>query len=158
LHRASSTWGKEVRSVDRVQDPEPAGRDHRFAAAAAAVADEVDAGLDVLAELDEVAGVGLLEQVHPFDRVDPPGVVMADERVGRAPEGHADVLRRPAGTAHVLHLVAAIADAHAEVLSGLDHLAGAFVVEDVETSVGRRQRRAGRCRHPLLPSPLPRRG
>ena len=40
--------------------------------------------LHVLAELDQVVVVRLLEQVRPLDPVDAPGVAVADQRVGRA--------------------------------------------------------------------------
>ncbi len=64
--------GEEVGRVDRVEEAEPPRRDHRLSAAAAAVADERDLALDVLAELDQVVAVRLLQEVHPLGPVGAP--------------------------------------------------------------------------------------
>jgi len=101
---------QEVGRVDRVEEAEAALGDHGLAATAAAVADEADPVPDVLAELDEVAGPGLVEQGQPFGGIDGPGVAVADEGRGGVVEGHADVEGRVAGAAGVLHLVPAVAE------------------------------------------------
>jgi hypothetical protein len=124
--------GEEVRGVDGFEDSEAAGRDHGFAAAAAAVADEADPALDVLAELDEVLIVGFLEEVQSLGGVDRTGVAVANQRSGRVVEGHADVERGPAGLADVIHLVPAITEADPAMGGRPDDLAGPLVVEDVE--------------------------
>ena len=76
--------GQEVGGVDGVEHTELARGDHRLAAAPAAVADEVDALADVLAELHEVALVGLLQQVETLGAHRPAGVPVADQRLGRS--------------------------------------------------------------------------
>ena len=83
--------------MDRVEGGEAALGDEGLAAAAAAVADEVDAALDVLAELDQAALVGQVEEGHALGRADGPRVAVLGERLGRAVEGHADLHRRVAG-------------------------------------------------------------
>ena len=118
LQAPSSTAGRNGGGVDGVGRGEAPGGDHRLAAAAAAVADEVHALPDVLAELHEAALVRLVQQVEPLGDVDRPGVAVPDERAGGGVEGHADVLRRVAGPPHVLHLVAAVAEADAPVRGG----------------------------------------
>jgi hypothetical protein len=123
---------QKIRRMDGVEQTEAAGRDHGLAAAAAAVADEVDPPLDVLPELDEVMVVGLVEEGEPLRDVHGPGVAVADEGRGRGVEGHADVERGVAGRPDVAHLVAAVADPDAAMRSGLDDLARPLVVEDVE--------------------------
>ena len=82
LQSASSTTGKEVGGVHRVQDAKLAGGDHRLAAASAAVADEVDALAHVLAKLHQVLFVGLLEQIHPLARHPPGGRSRAGSATG----------------------------------------------------------------------------
>ena len=118
--------------MDRVGRGEAAGGDQGLAAAAAAVADEVHALPDVLAELHEVELLRPVEEVEPLGDVHLPCVAVADEGGGGRVERHADVPRRVAGAPHVLHLVTAVAEGNPPVRRGPDHLAGALEVEDVE--------------------------
>jgi len=69
----------KIRRVDGLEKTELPGGDHRLAAAAAAIADETHPTPDVFAELDEVQGPGLLEQVQPLFHTDGPGITMADQ-------------------------------------------------------------------------------
>ena len=59
----------EVRAY-RLRDAEALDREHRLAAAGAAVADEVHAAADVFAELHEVIVVRLRQEVAALGRVD----------------------------------------------------------------------------------------
>lgn len=124
--------GEKIRGMDGVEDPESAGGDHGLATATAAVANEADPALDVLAELDQVLLVGLLEEVQSFGDVDRTGIAVPDQGSGRVVESHADVERGRAGFADVFHLVTAEAEADSAMGGGPDNLAGPFVSEDVE--------------------------
>ena len=121
----------EVRAY-RLRDAEALYREHRLAAAGAAVADEVHAAADVLAELHEVIVVGLREKVAALGRVDLTGVAVLDERRGGGVEGHADVHRRVAGVTLVHSLVAAVAHADAYVRGRVYDVRRALVVEHLE--------------------------
>ena len=123
--------------MHRLQQGELPSRDHRLATAAAAVADETDAALDVLAELHEILFARFLQQVEALRRVDLPRDAVAGQRLGHGVERHADVHRRVARRAEMLLLVAAVAHPDPDVLRALDHPARAFVVEDLERAVGR---------------------
>jgi hypothetical protein len=118
--------------VDGVEEREAAGGDHSLAAAATAVADEIDTLPHVLPELYQVVVVGLLQQIESLGDVHKAGVFVAGKGGGGAAEGHADVHRRVAGPAHVLHLVAAVAHSHGHRWGVLDHLAGSLVVKHLE--------------------------
>jgi hypothetical protein len=93
-------------------------------------------------------GLGLLQQIRAFGLIHSARVAVPDERVRRAAERHADVLGRIAGASHMLHLVAAVADAHAHVLGRPDDLAGPLVVQHPQPAVGGRRFRIDlrRCR------------
>ena len=58
-------FGQEIGGVHRVEQSESPGGDHCLAAAAAAVADEIDPIANVLAELNQVVVVSLLKEGHP---------------------------------------------------------------------------------------------
>ncbi len=130
--RGGLDHGQEIRRVDGMEEPEAPLGDHGLAAAATAIADEADPPADVLAELDEIAAPGLVEQGQALGHVDGPGVAVPDEGRRGVVEGHADVEGRVAGAARVLHLVPAVAEADTAVGRGLDDLAGPLVVEDVQ--------------------------
>jgi len=118
--------------VHRVEKAEAARGDQRLAAAAAAVADEIDLPADVFPELDKVAFVGLSQQIQPLGDFHPAGEAVADQRSGRVAEGHADLLRRGAVPAEMLHLVTAVADPHRPVGGAPDHLARPLVIQHVK--------------------------
>ena len=122
--------------MDRVQETETAGGDHGLAAAAAAVADEVDRSAHILAELHQVLGPGFLQQVQPLGRVDAPGDAVAGEGGGRVVEGQADVLFGGAGPADVFHFVPAVTDADADMVGRLDDLRSPFVIQDMQGIFG----------------------
>ena len=140
--RAASRFelGHEIGRVDRVERGEAALGDEGFAAAAAAIADEIDAPLDVLAELDEAALVGRLQEPHALGDGGGARVAVFRERFRGGVEGHADVHGRVAGAAEVHHLVTAVAHAYADTRGGLDDFARPLVVEDQERVVGREHR------------------
>jgi hypothetical protein len=56
--------------MDRVEQAKPLRREHGFTTTPAAIADEVHLLADILAKLDQVPGVGLLQQVLPLVPVD----------------------------------------------------------------------------------------
>ena len=104
--------GQEVRGVHRVEEAEAPRRDHRLAAAAAAVADEADPRRARSRRTAPAAGrapaaAGRAPRPRRSARALP---WRASDAAG-AVEGHADVHRRVAGAAEVLHLVAAVAEA-----------------------------------------------
>ena len=124
--------GEEAGRVHGVEDRETAGGDQRLAAAAAAVADEIDPFPDVFPELDEPLVISPCQEIQPLGHVDGAGKAVTDQGVGGVVEGHADLHRRGAGPADVLHFVAAVADADRPVGGAADDLACPLVVEDVE--------------------------
>ena len=87
----------------------------RLTAAPAAVADEVHAFTGVFAKLDEVVPLRHGEQIKAFGGVHLPGVAVFDERSGRGVECHADIHRGVARPPKVLHFMAAVAHADADV-------------------------------------------
>ena len=127
--------GQVVRRVHGVQAAEPLGCEHRLAAAAAAIADEVHTALHVLPELHQVSLTGPREDVEPLRRVRRPRVPVADQRSRGGVERHADVHRRAARAAEVLHLVPAVAQADADVRGRANHPRGPLVVEHVQRDV-----------------------
>ena len=127
-----SDFGEEIGRMHGVQVAETAGGGHGFAAAAAAMADKADALAGVVAELNEVMAVGLIEQIDRFGGVDGAGVLMADKGIGAMIEGHADFHRRRTGGAPVHGDMAAITKADADVGSGTDNRRGPFVIHDPE--------------------------
>ena len=124
--------GEEMGRVYGVEDPETTGGDQRLAAAAAAVADEIDPFPDVFSELDEPLIMSPGQEIQPLGRVNGAGEAVADQGVGGVVERHADLHRRAAGPTDVFHLVAAVADADRPVGGGADHVARPLVVEDVK--------------------------
>ena len=83
-----------------------------------------------------LCSTGLVQQIHAFLHVNLARDAVLDERLGSAAEGHADIHGGIAGFAQVLHLVTAVAGAHAHVLGSLDDFAGSFVVHHRERVVG----------------------
>ncbi len=142
-----------VRGVDRMQHAEPALRDHRLAAAAAAVADEADLPLDILTELHKVSIVGLFKQSTAFSGGDAPGESVFRQGGRSEVERHADLHRSIARTPQVLHLMPAVAHPYADVRRRVDHMRGALVVEDVQT-VLRRQGGLLHIRPPRMCHPI----
>lgn len=111
--------GDEV-GMDGPGDGEPLDRQQCLATAPAAVADEVHAFTGVFAKLDEVVPLRHGEQIKALGGVHLPGVAVFDERAGRGVEGHADVhwgITRPP---EMLHFMAAVAHADADVRGRLD--------------------------------------
>ena len=83
-------------------------RDHRLAAAPAAVADEVHALPDVLAELHEAVAVRHVEQFECLRDFGPAREAVPHERARGGVERHADLHRGVAVAAHMGHLVPAV--------------------------------------------------
>jgi hypothetical protein len=115
-------------------------RDQGLAAAAAAVADEVDAPLDVFPEPHKAALVGRIQEPHALGDGDGARVAVSSQRFRRTIEGHADFHRRVALAPHVPHLVPAIAEPHADARGGLDDPASPLVVEDMKRVLERERR------------------
>jgi len=74
----------------------------------------------------------LLQQVQSLGRVDAPGDAMTGQGVSGVVECQADVLLGGTGTAEVLHLVPAVADAHADMAGCPDDLRRPLVVQDMQ--------------------------
>jgi hypothetical protein len=68
-----------VRRMDRVEKAEALRREHGFTTTPAAIADEVHLLADILAKLDQVPGVGLLQQVLSLVPVDRSRDTMSDK-------------------------------------------------------------------------------
>jgi hypothetical protein len=108
------------------------GRNQSFAAATAAVADKGDVVADVFAALNQIVFVGSVKHFHSFRDIYPSGVIMTDQSVGGAPEGHADIVKGGIAIfADVKHFMTAIAHADANVVGGLDALTGPFKIENL---------------------------
>jgi hypothetical protein len=65
--------------MDRVEKAEALRREHGFTTTPAAIADEVHLLADILAKLDQVPGVGLLQQVLSLVPVDRSRDTMSDK-------------------------------------------------------------------------------
>ena len=128
-----------IGSLHGVGESNAAGSDHGFAAASAAVADEVDPVLHVLAKLHQAAVARLLQQVQPLCHVHCAGVTVAGECCARAVKRHTDIHGRIASPAHMHHLMPAVADAHAAMAGRTHNFAGSFVVQHGQRAVCRQR-------------------
>ncbi len=108
-------FGKKVGGVNGVEGGKLSLSDHRLAAAAAAVADEVDPLLHILTELYQIVFVSLLKEVEPFSHIHLAGVAAFYKGGGRGVEGHTDIHRSVACPVHMRHLVAAVTDSHSHM-------------------------------------------
>ena len=118
--------------ADSLRYAETLDGEHRLAAAGAAVADEIDAAADVLAELYEVIVVCLCEEVAALGCVYLTRVPVLDKRCGCSVESHAYVHRRVAGVSFVHRLMAAVAHADAYMRRRVYDVCSALVVENLE--------------------------
>lgn len=128
--------GQKARGGDRVQEPESAGGQEAFAAAAAAVADEVDPMLHIFPELYQAMLLGLVQQVESFSKGDAAGGTVSDQGLGGMVERGADIERGPAGAAQVGHFVSAVAEPDRDGRGGTEDLGDPLVVEDLQGGDG----------------------
>ena len=122
--------GSEAAAVHGPQAPAVRGLE-LLAAAAAAVADEGGAILDVVGDLDEPLLAGRSQDVERLRPIDRAAEAASGDELGPAVQGQAHVHGGVAGLAQVLLLVAAVAERHGPG-PGLAHdVGGPLPVEDV---------------------------